>query len=136
VRKSYQEGEALLTAQGALLGTPRYMSPEQVTAKPVTALTDVWAAGILAYRMLAGRFPFDNANPTVLLADMVMKPVPPLGPQAPEAPVGVVGAIERALRKSPSERHADMHAFLGALLEGAREVGIELSDPRDRASRP
>ena len=136
VRKSYEEGEAPLTAQGSLLGTPQYMSPEQVLAKPVTLLSDVWSSGILAYRMLAGRFPFDGRNPTVVLADMVTKPVPPLGPQAPEAPAGVIAAIERALQKDPSARHADIHVFLGALLEGAREVGIEVRDPRDRSSRP
>lgn len=135
VRKNYAAGETPLTRQGDLLGTPHYMSPEQIIGRPVTAKSDVWASGVLAYRMLSARYPFDGPNPTMVLADVATKPHPPLASVAGRLPVGVVDAVELALVKDPEARHADMHAFLDALLEGARAVGMSPADPRDRLSR-
>lgn len=134
VRKPYDENEAKLTAQGALLGTPHYMSPEQVTAKPVTAASDQYACGVLAFALLSGRFPFDGPNPTMILADAVMKPTPTLLSVAPTVAPSIAGAVDKALSKDPAERHADVHAFLDALLAGAKEVGIDVLDPRSRLS--
>ncbi|HEY8428728.1 MAG TPA: serine/threonine-protein kinase [Sandaracinaceae bacterium] len=132
VRTAYADGETPLTRRGTLLGTPHYMAPEQVVGRPPTIAVDVWSCGVLAYRMIAGRFPYDAPHPTEVLADIVTKPHPPLATVAPHAPRGVAAAVERALAKDPSARFADVHAFVDALVGGAREVGIELPDPRRR----
>ncbi|MBX3275174.1 MAG: serine/threonine protein kinase [Sandaracinaceae bacterium] len=132
VRTAYTEGETPLTEAGAILGTPHYMAPEQITTASVTGKADVWSCGVLAFRMLSGRFPFDGPNPTIVLANAFTQPAPSLASVAPELAPGVVEAVDRALAKSPEARHEDMHAFMDALLAGAREVGLHPVDPRKR----
>lgn len=124
--------EAALTRQGALLGTPQYMSPEQLTGTALTRAADIWSCGVLAFRMLAGRFPFLGENLMEVLADAITKTAPPLSSVAPTVPRGIAAAVDRALVRAPEGRHADMHAFVDALLAGAREVGILVVDPRQR----
>lgn len=122
--------EAQLTRQGSLLGTPQYMCPEQIIGRNLTSAADIWSCGVLAFRMLSGRFPFEGETPTMVLANAVTKPAPELTEVAPGVAPGIADAVMRALAKDPASRHADMHAFVGALLGGAREVGIDVPDPR------
>ncbi len=133
VRTTYENGETPLTEAGAILGTPHYMAPEQITANELTPAADVWSSGVLAFRMLAGQFPFDGPNATIVLANAFTKPAPSLASVAPAVPPGVGDAVDRALAKAPEARHNDMHAFMDALLAGAREVGLDVLDPRKRS---
>lgn len=133
VKTSYSPNETPLTEAGAILGTPHYMAPEQITAGTLTAAADVWSCGVLAFRMLSGQFPFDGPNPTIVLANVFTKPAPSLATVAPHVPPGVVEAVNVALAKDPQARHKDMHAFMDALLAGAREVGFDPMDPRKRS---
>ncbi|MEZ4335634.1 MAG: serine/threonine-protein kinase [Sandaracinaceae bacterium] len=136
VRTSYSDGETPLTEAGAILGTPHYMAPEQITGNELTGAADVWSCGVLAFRMLSGQFPFDGRNATLVLANAFTKPAPKLGEVAPHVPPGVAAAVDLALAKAPEARHKDMHAFMDALLDGAREVGLNVTDPRKRLTKP
>ncbi|MCK6573655.1 serine/threonine protein kinase [Myxococcota bacterium] len=92
------------TRAGIVLGTPRYMAPEQIHSAPVTAATDVYSLGVLLFEMLAGHPPFDAPSTFALLSMHAREPVPPLPAHVPE-PVWHV--VARAMAKEPVHRFAD-----------------------------
>ena len=72
-----------LTASGAILGTPAYLSPEQVLGQAASPRSDVYALGIVAYECLTGTRPFVGDNPFAVAMQRVGQPPPPLGPDVP-----------------------------------------------------
>src|SRR2546425_1493747 len=98
-------GGASLTSAGVALGTPAYMAPEQVAADPqIDHRSDIYAAGVLAYEMLAGRPPFGGESPQRVLAAQVMTRPESLGRLRPELPPALVSAVMRCLSKDPADR--------------------------------
>jgi len=93
-----------VTQSGMVLGTVRYMSPEQAGGEAVDARTDVWSLGVVLYELASGRPPFDQASMTdTLVAIMTRDPVP-LRSLMPHAPEALCHVVERALRKQRGER--------------------------------
>lgn len=90
-----------VTATGAVLGTPAYLSPEQVLGKPATPLSDLYALGVVSYECLTGRRPFEGDNPFEIAMKRLNEPPPPLDPSIPPA---VVAVVERALASDPERR--------------------------------
>ncbi len=110
--------DARRTATGTVIGTPAYMSPEQVRGDDLTPASDVYSVGIMAYELLSGRFPFDEINSaTGLLAHHLVTPPLPLIEARAElaAPLGAV--IDRALSKELADRQSS-----------ARELALELTE--------
>jgi serine/threonine-protein kinase len=100
---------------GSVVGTPRYMAPEQGRGKAVDARTDVYALGLIAYELATGRYPFDGVTPSRLSEQhRAERPAPP-SELSPSVPRAVSDAIMRALEKQPSRRFADA-SELGAAL--------------------
>lgn len=92
------------TAHGAVLGTPEYMAPEQVTGNELSPATDLYALGVVAYELFTGQLPFRHTQPVPLMFLHVQQPpVPPrtLCPQLPEA---VERVILKLLEKKPEDR--------------------------------
>ena len=101
------------TADGAWLGTPHAMAPEQlVSSRDVDARADVWALGVALYTLLAGRPPFDGKTLRVLYRQIQEEAPPPI---ARPLPPGLAAVIDRCLRKNASERFADARALAVAL---------------------
>lgn len=96
----------------AVLGTPRYMSPEQAAGGTVTAASDVYGVGVILYEMLAGRAPFEAESVIELAVRHLNDRPPPLPPHVPEQ---LRDVVERALRKRPEARFADAGAMAAAL---------------------
>jgi serine/threonine-protein kinase len=92
---------AALTATGHLIGTARYISPEQVAGEPATAASDVYSLGVVAYQCLAGRLPFDCGS-EVATALAHRDQVPP--PLPDDAPLVLASLIEACLAKDPAKR--------------------------------
>jgi hypothetical protein len=90
---------------GSALGTPGYMSPEQVTGdRKVDGRSDIYALGVLVYQMLTGRMPYAADTPAQVMMMHVLQPVPEILQNRPDLPVGCDTIITRAMAKNPDDR--------------------------------
>jgi serine/threonine-protein kinase len=103
-----------LTSTGTIIGSPAYMSPEQVLDQGVDYRTDLYSLGLVAYEMLSGRAPFHGST-TALLYAQVNTPPPRLGQLQTNLPQHVEPALMRMLAKQPSERYVTASAFVHTL---------------------
>ena len=93
------------TATGQIVGTPAYMAPEQVSGGEITSQVDLYATGLIAYELLAGRHPFhDTDAPMALLMRQLNDEPPPLADLRPDLPPGVVAWVHSMLAKEPEAR--------------------------------
>jgi serine/threonine-protein kinase len=109
-----------ITAADAVPGTVLYMAPEQVSGKPVSPATDVYALGAVAYQCLSGMPPFNGEAPMQIAVKHLNDEVPPLPADLPE-PVRVL--VGRALAKDPAQRYPSAAAFAAATRAAAAAVG-------------
>jgi serine/threonine-protein kinase len=93
-----------LTATGQMLGTPSYMSPEQVKGLPVDARSDIYSLGALAYHMVVGRPPFDGPSPIAVGFAHLMEPVPNVAAARPGISAALADAVGHMLAKDPAAR--------------------------------
>lgn len=123
-------GSDRVTRTGIVCGTPRYMSPEQALDRPLDARTDLYAASILLFEMLAGRTPFESDETLGLLKLHLSAPVPRIAEVTPGVvvPQELEELIRRGLGKTPDERPASADDYLAALERAyAANATIELS---------
>ncbi len=102
------------TGLGALVGTPKYMAPEQVRGEPVDGRADVYSLGLVAYALLAGHAAFDSPSVFDALDAQVHQRPPPLA-RSLDVPVPLQAAVARALEKHPERRFATAAAMAAAL---------------------
>jgi serine/threonine protein kinase len=93
-----------LTSAGAVVGTPGYMSPEQVAAKPVDARTDIFSFGAVLYEMIGGRRAFDRDSAVETMTAILNDEPEPLASLAPKAPPELEAIVAHCLEKNPRER--------------------------------
>jgi serine/threonine-protein kinase len=103
------------TATGQVIGTPHYMSPEQARGEEVGGPSDQYSLGIVGYRMLAGRLPFEDDSVHTVIYKHVFEMPPPLQSLRKGVPESLASAIQRALAKDPSERFPAMEDFATAV---------------------
>ncbi len=94
----------LHTREGVVLGTVPYMSPEQVSGRPIDHRTDVFSLGVMLYEMATGQRPFTGASAVELLSSILKDEPPPLGEAKPGLPVQLGRIVHRCLEKSPENR--------------------------------
>lgn len=111
---SSRTGERL-TATGLTVGTPGYMSPEQVAGDDVDARADVYALAVVAYEMLTGHPPFSGSSAQAVLTAHLAEVPRPLEQVRPETPPRLAAAIARALAKRPADRFRTVAEFGEAL---------------------
>jgi serine/threonine-protein kinase len=112
------------TLSGMVIGTPAYMSPEQVLGRVVTPASDQYALGVVAYHLLAGRLPFEGDAFTMQLGHVKEAP-PPLDALRGGLPSTLVGAVQRMLAKEPEARFPSIEALLPILSDGVALDGGE-----------
>jgi serine/threonine protein kinase len=106
-----------VTKTSALMGSPGYMSPEQmVAAKSVDARSDIWSIGVLLYEMLSHRMPFLAETMPELVAAILQKVPDPIGTVRPDLPVGLQVVVTRCLEKDPAARYANVAELARALV--------------------
>jgi serine/threonine protein kinase/Tfp pilus assembly protein PilF len=123
--------EALLLVEtnlGSVLGTVRYMSPEQACGAPVDKSTDVWSLGVVLYEMVTGHVPFTGDTPIDVMSSILKKEPPPLRNYVSHAPAELQQIISKTLRKERGQRYHNAHELLQALkgLRHKLEVEAEL----------
>jgi tRNA A-37 threonylcarbamoyl transferase component Bud32 len=111
------KGERGITRTDAVMGSPGYMSPEQIrSAKHVDLRADIWGLGVVMYELLAGRPPFDGDNIATLSVQIVMETPERLDRVRAEVPVGLADVVARCMAKEPNERFSDMRELADSLL--------------------
>jgi Tol biopolymer transport system component len=116
-----------LTLPGMALGTPRYMAPEQVRGEDVSAATDIYALGVIAFELLYGHPPFESEG-TALMYQIVHDDPPALAGANGRVPPEVVAVVRRALAKEPADRWESAGDFAqslaGAVPSGANRTAM------------
>ncbi|MEP6921820.1 MAG: WD40 repeat domain-containing serine/threonine protein kinase, partial [bacterium] len=132
---------AFNTEPGVVMGTPRYMSPEQARGLAVDARTDIFSLGVMIFEMVVGKAPFDGATPSDVIASLLKDEPESLALGAPEAPVELEWLVKKALAKDRDDRYqtaAELSADLQQLREeiqlNAKLGRISTARPRARTS--
>jgi serine/threonine-protein kinase len=124
-----QEGG--LTSTGALLGTPYYMSPEQVFGeKDVDGRADIWSLGVILYECLSGRRPVEGDNAGQIMKAILMAKIRPLAELEPELPSEVHELVARMLIQDRNERLSDLREAFDVLAEYTDVSSQRFSRPR------
>jgi eukaryotic-like serine/threonine-protein kinase len=108
-------GDSNMTRTGSVMGSPAYMSPEQLIGNRADARSDVFALGTVYYELLSGQRAFPGRGIAEIMMNVLQKEARPLKEAAPDVPPGVVFVVERCLRKDAAQRYqaaAELHAAL------------------------
>ena len=124
------------TVEGAVVGTPAYMAPEQVTGGAVDARTDVHGAGCVLYQMLTGCPPFGTGAPSEVMRRVMVTPPKPLVALRPELPGALVEVVEKALAKDPVDRFQTALELADALRSVGPETAVRRAVQRIRHAVP
>ena len=112
-----------LTRAGTLLGSPRYMSPEQIRGDDLDPRTDIYSLGIILYQLVAGKPPFSGKTSVDVIYKHMNHKVPPLhGPGAAECPPPLETIIRRCLEKNREKRYGSMGEVLQVLSDAQRTI--------------
>jgi len=112
-----------ITLDGALVGTPLYMSPEQMEARPdVDHRTDIWSMGAILYESLTGSPPFPETSYARLVLAVCSQDAPDVRRTCPGVPASVAGVLARALARERAARFPSAEDFLRALVEASSDV--------------
>ena len=113
-----------VTATGALLGSPAYMSPEQASGGDIDARSDQFSLGALLYQLATGALPFSGTTPLVTMAKIVKGEHAPPSAKNPRVPPYLERVIERLLKSAPGERFPSVDACAEALRDGLSADGF------------
>lgn len=109
------------TIPGTVMGTARYMSPEQTRGQAVDARTDIWSLGVVLYQMVAGQLPFAGKTMSDVIAAVLQTDPPALTTFAPDVPAELDRIVGRTLRKDPEQRY-----------QSIKDLGLDLKTLKQR----
>ncbi len=122
---SKAEGEARMTGAGEIIGTPRYLAPEQARGvEHLDARVDLWAVGVMLYELLTGISPFDSPSLSGVITAVLIDQPPPVRDVRPEVSKALDRVIEIALSKEPGQRYDSATAMGLALARARRQAGV------------
>ena len=122
----------LQTRPGSVLGTGRYMSPEQARGQQVDARSDIWSLGVVLYEMVGGIPPFLGETPSDCIASILTTEPPPLSRMLPDVPLRLEFILQKALRKIRDERYQTTKEMLADLRDLKGELESESSQTKTR----
>ena len=113
------------TEPGSVMGTVRYMSPEQARGKPVDSRTDIFSLGVMLYEMITGHSPFEGESIADILAAILHKDPSPLASYSPDVPGELQIVVSNALQKESDERYQTMDELLADLKNLRDELQVQ-----------
>jgi WD40 repeat protein/serine/threonine protein kinase len=108
IAKDLENQTAELDQAEAIVGSPAYLSPEQITTDPVTPRTDIYSLGVMLYELLTGETPFPGLSPYEQLQKHLREPIPSVRVRRPHLPAAVDAVIQKAVSKNPNQRYPDV----------------------------
>jgi serine/threonine-protein kinase len=129
------DSDVALTRQGSAVGTPRYMSPEQVCGEAVDSRSDLYAVGLLLFEMLAGQSPFEGCSDRDVFEAHLNRTPPRVSRFVPEVPEELDRLLERLLAKEPSARPSSAGSAAAQLRALRVTLGSLPPEPPARSSR-
>ncbi len=131
------DSDAAKTKTSALMGSPLYMSPEQMTSsRDVDARSDIWALGVILYELVAGRVPFDGETLPQVCGSILSGPTPSVRSVRPDLPPELDAILMRCLEKRPDQRYASVADFAQALMPLAPRSSLVSVERISRLVRP
>ena len=134
------DGSAHLTSAGAMMGTPAYMAPEQVLGHAIDARADLYAMGVIFYRLICAELPFRAETPFDMAQSQVNDPPTPIEQVRSNVPAWVGDIVNKALAKSPDQRFQSALEFHDALTVGvgseARSTSLPVVESTEKMARP
>ena len=127
------DGRLARTQVGQMIGTPRYMSPEQALGIPVDQRSDLFSLGVVLYEMVTGKVAFPGMGLATLAIQIAQERVEPIARSAADCPPGLRFVIDKLLAKKPEQRFADGHAVYEAL---TREIAATAEAAPGRRGLP
>jgi predicted Ser/Thr protein kinase len=124
-----------MTQVGVTMGTPLYMSPEQVNGRPLDARSDIYSLGVMAWHMFVGRPPFTGDTALQVAVKHLNEQPPSLADARPDLPLGVRTLVERMMSKKKEDRPADAQTVLAEIKQLLRQVTNKEAAPSDAAFR-
>jgi serine/threonine-protein kinase len=118
-------GEQVLTGAMAIIGSPQYMSPEQmIAARDVDARSDIWSLGVVLYELLTGAVPFSAPTMPEVVAAILAQPPRPISELRPDVPLELQKIVSHCLEKEPENRYLNLTALVRELAPfgGARHA--------------
>jgi serine/threonine-protein kinase len=128
------DGGPRITRPGRAMGTPRYMSPEQLSGRKITPQSDLFATAVVGFELLAGVHPFDARTPVDISIRVMKGAHTPLASLNPRVPPEVIAVLDRALGKDERARFADAEEMQRALMRCA--TGRFAEDDDDDETNP
>ena len=119
-------GDTRLTQEGFTLGTPLYMSPEQVEGRPLDTRSDIYSFGVTCYHMLAGQPPFAGDTALQVAVQHLRTEPPPLARVRSDLPPALCEMIHKMLAKEPEQRFATAHEMVRLLRSIATACGVDV----------
>jgi CheY-like chemotaxis protein len=117
IARSVSGDAVAITGAGLMIGTPRYMAPEQLMARDLDARADLFAVGVVLYECLTGQSPFQADSPIGLLAEIMDGDVKPLASLAPNTPARLAALVHQQFKFSPDERSSSAREMAERLAE-------------------
>lgn len=122
VAKPIRDTDSKITQDGAVVGSPLYMAPEQAKGEPLDQRADMYALGCTFFHLLTGAAPFDGSTPLAVVSKHLTSPPPELSAVLPGAPKALSAVILRLMQKDPADRYASYDALIADLENAAPQA--------------
>ncbi|MEU8034914.1 protein kinase, partial [Streptomyces sp. NPDC049099] len=139
IAKAFTETATRITGSGAAIGTPAYLSPEQINGSEIDHRADLYAMGCLLHELLTGQPPFRGESPFAVMHQHLFAAPEPVSRLRPQIPPAVEAVILRALGKDPKERFVDAGQMRAALADALTQTSmptVQAGTPGPPATRP